>query len=337
MAINPNLQGCNCACEEDGNVYWVELENYPSTTDDYSIEVPHYILSEIKTAHFTTDTISSVGSMRHALSTDGELVFFYNRTSVQPVYVSHNNTGRTRTKAEKYTVLGRFGAIYENGFTTYQDATTTRTIRFYEYSRSAKTLSLVQTVVINLTLANKTDVKMSRSNPDTVLFMELSDTVNSQTETSGDKIYNIDIDIGLVNGTRGIIKDFINGLPVMEYDNGQVYHVQPYDFKSRIYNETSNNNEVVLHVKQLPLSLSYAITVNRSQGLTFDKVIIDIGNEGLYHKGKIYTAISRCKSARGLLFYNFPNRQKNSQGLNFAIDEDAKKFLDLQDLKCSLS
>ena len=146
---------------------------------------------------------------------------------------------------------------------------------------------------------------------------------------------NINIDKGLVNGTKGVIVDFNNEMPLMKYGKDELHCFEPYDFKIRHYSESLKKNEEVLHLKQLPLSLSYAITVNRSQGLTFDNVIVNIGNEGLFHKGKIYTAISRCKSYNGLLFMNFPNRKKNNNGYHFEIDSEAKEFLEEQEQLCN--
>ncbi len=145
---------------------------------------------------------------------------------------------------------------------------------------------------------------------------------------------NIDLEKGLVNGTKGVIVDFINDMPVMKYNGNEIHVFESFDFKVKHYNDQLKKTEEVLHLKQIPLSLSYAITVNRSQGLTFDKVIINVGYEGLFHKGKIYTALSRCKSYDGLLFMNFPNRKKNDQGTHFAVDLEAQEFLKEQEEIC---
>lgn len=50
-------------------------------------------------------------------------------------------------------------------------------------------------------------------------------------------------------------------------------------------------------IKQIPVTLAYAITVNKAQGATFDSVNII---PGFFETGQLYTAISRCKSLEGV-------------------------------------
>ena len=50
---------------------------------------------------------------------------------------------------------------------------------------------------------------------------------------------------------------------------------------------------------QLPFRLAWAVTIHKSQGKTFDRVIIDIGR-GTFVSGQIYVALSRCSSFQGI-------------------------------------
>ncbi len=58
--------------------------------------------------------------------------------------------------------------------------------------------------------------------------------------------------------------------------------------------------EVIGRFTQYPMMLAWAVTIHKSQGKTFDKVIIDIGH-GIFAAGQLYVALSRCRTLEGIV------------------------------------
>lgn len=109
-----------------------------------------------------------------------------------------------------------------------------------------------------------------------------------------------------VNGTLGMIldveedDDFV--VTVLVHDTGEVVTVEPHRWsltQPRVTNGRLVHNDAGTF-RQLPFVLAWAITIHKSQGKTFDRVIIDIGG-GTRSNGQLYVALSRARSLDGIV------------------------------------
>lgn len=109
-----------------------------------------------------------------------------------------------------------------------------------------------------------------------------------------------------VNGTIGKISNLddksvrvetiSNGNPYVYEVEQETWEILKYKFNPET---RSINTEVVGSFKQYPLKLAWAVTIHKSQGLTFKNLIIDF-ERGAFAYGQAYVALSRCTSLEGI-------------------------------------
>ncbi len=149
-----------------------------------------------------------------------------------------------------------------------------------------------------------------------------------------------DIEKRYFNGKLAKIKSIAKDEIIVEFESGNQLKIEKEVWKNIRYNLNRDENvieeEEIGSFKQFPIRLAWAITIHKSQGLTFDRLAIDAGAS--FAAGQVYVALSRCRTFDGLTLLsriyqnsilsderivNFSIKQSNEQALMDGLD-DAK-------------
>jgi ATP-dependent DNA helicase PIF1 len=130
-----------------------------------------------------------------------------------------------------------------------------------------------------------------------------------------------------VNGTvgkmTGVKKDEEkNDIILARLDDGSKVEITPHTWEIFHFflKDGELSSEIVGAFTQYPLRLAFAVTIHKSQGKTFDKVMIDVGR-GTFAHGQMYVALSRCTTLEGIVL------MKRIQKSHILMDWQVVKFL----------
>ena len=136
-----------------------------------------------------------------------------------------------------------------------------------------------------------------------------------------------------VNGSLGVIDSLeIDGTDLVAWVNltddrgrvrGEPVEVRPHTWRLQkpIHSGGRLTYEDRGTFTQLPMRLAWAVTIHKSQGKTFDRVIVNLGR-GTFAEGQLYVALSRCTSLEGLVLHSEVKPQ------HVQLDREVKRFFD---------
>ncbi len=113
-------------------------------------------------------------------------------------------------------------------------------------------------------------------------------------------IKNLDVENGLVNGSIGTVDELFEDAVRVNFDNGVTQIINSVEWELEL-----DNARVI--GKQIPLMLSYSITIHKSQSLSLEKAVLDLADCFCNHM--VYVALSRVKTLSGLYLKSFDSRK----------------------------
>ena len=105
---------------------------------------------------------------------------------------------------------------------------------------------------------------------------------------------------GIINGSLGVIRDFSprKSYPVVEFSNGKIITISPEEWLIEKFDSDRKAVVTEAGMYQIPLILSWAMTIHKSQGLTLDKISCDLSHA--FSPGQVYVALSRARGLSGV-------------------------------------
>ncbi len=117
------------------------------------------------------------------------------------------------------------------------------------------------------------------------------------------------------------------------FENGDLMSLEQDTWRNVRYRLNENSGEIeeeeLGSFTQYPVRLAWAVTIHKSQGLTFDRVVIDAGQA--FAAGQVYVALSRCTSLDGIVLFSRITQQSISTdpyAIEFSKNEQPIGFLE---------
>lgn len=123
---------------------------------------------------------------------------------------------------------------------------------------------------------------------------------------------NLDIEGGLANGSRGVVIHLTQDSATIKWKNNRETVITPYAW-------SKEDKDGKFTRSQMPLTLAWSNTIHKSQGLTLDYAICNLGFS-VFSPGQSYVSLSRVRVSDGLLLSDFNEK-------SIMVDKDAFEFV----------
>lgn len=124
---------------------------------------------------------------------------------------------------------------------------------------------------------------------------------------------------GIINGSLGIVRGFSKkkSYPIVEFANNSIHTIAYEEWAVEKFDDEKKEFVKEASIAQIPLILSWAITIHKSQGLTLDKISCDLSE--IFSYGQAYVALSRARNINGIFIksINFEKIKANPQAIKF--------------------
>ena len=105
--------------------------------------------------------------------------------------------------------------------------------------------------------------------------------------------HNLDVDAGLVNGSRGVVNEIVPGEAlIVKFLNGIKLRVE-------LLKRVIETKKAIASRTQIPFILAWSSTIHKSQSISVDYMVVDLGPD-IFSDGQAYVALSRCRKIEGL-------------------------------------